>query len=104
MLLHPHCWLDPRFRHIRLSVNRSGRKQARIVVPTGKVLRQSAAATTGEITSPLAITYRPRKPRATVIDPFAAYLRERVKAYRGLTGRRFFREINDLGYSGGYGR
>jgi transposase len=46
--------------------------------------------------------YGPRKPRATVIDPFAAYLRERVKAYPGLTARRLFREIKDLGYSGGY--
>jgi len=46
--------------------------------------------------------YGPRKPRATVIDPFAAYLRERVQAYPGLTARRLFREIKDLGYSGGY--
>ena len=45
--------------------------------------------------------YGPRKPRATVIDPFAAYLRERVQAYPGLTAR-LFREIKDLGYSGGY--
>lgn len=46
--------------------------------------------------------YGPRKPRATVIDPFAAYLRERVQTYPGLTARRLFREIRDLGYSGGY--
>jgi len=46
--------------------------------------------------------YGPRKPRATVVDPFAAYLRERVQAYPGLTARRLFREIKDLGYSGGY--
>lgn len=46
--------------------------------------------------------YGPRKPRATVIDPFAAYLRERVQAYPGLTARRLFREIKDLGYFGGY--
>ena len=46
--------------------------------------------------------YGPRKPRATVIDPFAAYLRERVQAYPGVTARRLFRETKDLGYSSGY--
>ncbi|WP_267880152.1 tyrosine-type recombinase/integrase [Sinorhizobium meliloti] len=51
---------------------------------------------------PEAPVYGPRKPRATVIDPFAAYLRERVQTYPGLTARRLFREIRDLGYSGGY--
>ncbi len=34
--------------------------------------------------------YGPRKPRATVIDPFASYLRERVKSYPGLTGIGYF--------------
>jgi transposase len=46
--------------------------------------------------------YGPRKPRATVIDPFVGYLRERVKAYPGLTGSRLFREIKERGYVGGY--
>jgi len=46
--------------------------------------------------------YGPRKPRATVIDPFASYLRERVKAYPGLTGSRLLRELRDRGYAGGY--
>lgn len=46
--------------------------------------------------------YGPRKPRATVIDPFASYLRERVKAYPGLTGSRLFRELRERGYKGGY--
>jgi transposase len=46
--------------------------------------------------------YGPRKPRSTVIDPFATYLRERVKAYPGLTGSRLFREIKERGYVGGY--
>jgi transposase len=46
--------------------------------------------------------YGPRKPRAAVIDPFATYLRERVKAYPGLTGSRLFREIKERGYTGGY--
>ena len=31
--------------------------------------------------------YGPRKPRQTVIDPFTAYLRERVTRFPGLTGK-----------------
>lgn len=46
--------------------------------------------------------YGPREPRATVIDPFTAYLRERVAAYPGLSGRRLLRELKDRGYAGGY--
>ncbi|GES53732.1 IS21 family transposase [Rhizobium dioscoreae] len=46
--------------------------------------------------------YGPRKPRVTVIDPFASYLRERVKSYPGLTGSRLFRELRERGYTGGY--
>ncbi len=46
--------------------------------------------------------YGPRKPRATVIDPFASYLRERVKTYLGLTGSRLLRELRERGYTGGY--
>ncbi|MQT13082.1 IS21 family transposase [Segnochrobactrum spirostomi] len=46
--------------------------------------------------------YGPRKPRQTVLDPFTAYLRERVAAYPGLTGQRLFREIKERGYDGGY--
>ncbi len=46
--------------------------------------------------------YGPRKPRQAVIDPFAAYLRERVTRYPGLTGSRLFRELKGLGYRGGY--
>lgn len=46
--------------------------------------------------------YGPRQPRQTVIDPFTAYLRERVANYPALTGRRLFRELKDHGYAGGY--
>ena len=46
--------------------------------------------------------YGPRKPRETVIDPFTAYLRDRVARYPGLTGKRLFRELKELGYGGGY--
>ncbi len=47
-------------------------------------------------------TYGPRQPRPTRLDPFAGYLRERVKAYPGLTGARLLRELKELGYTGGY--
>ena len=46
--------------------------------------------------------YGPRKPRQRLIDPFVAYLRERVMAYPGLTGRRLLRELRERGYEGGY--
>ncbi len=47
-------------------------------------------------------TYGPRQPRPTLLDPFAGYLRERVKAYPGLTGARLLRELKELRYTGGY--
>jgi transposase len=46
--------------------------------------------------------YGPRKPRRRRIDPFVGYLRERVVAYPGLTGRRLLRELRERGYEGGY--
>jgi transposase len=46
--------------------------------------------------------YGPRKPRQRLLDPFVAYLRERVTAYPGLTARRLWRELRDRGYTGGY--
>ena len=44
---------------------------------------------------------RDRRRRAA-LDPFEAYLRERIAAYPQLTGRRLLREIRELGYDGGY--
>jgi transposase len=46
--------------------------------------------------------YGPRQPRPRRIDPFVPYLRERVAAWPGLTGRRLFRELKERGYQGGY--
>ena len=37
-----------------------------------------------------------------MIGPFVLYLRERVTAYPGLTGRRLWRELRERGYPGGY--
>ena len=47
-------------------------------------------------------TYGPRKPRPAKLDPFTAYLRERVNAYPGLTGARLLRELRERGYQGSY--
>jgi transposase len=44
----------------------------------------------------------PRRPRSTVVTPFAPYLRQRIAAFPELTGSRLLREIKELGYSGGY--
>jgi len=46
--------------------------------------------------------YGPRQPRPRRLDPFTTYLRERTTAYPGLTGSRMWRELKELGYSGGY--
>src|SRR5689334_8781548 len=46
--------------------------------------------------------YGPRQPRATVVMPFAPYLRERIEAFPELNGSRLLREIKELGYAGGY--
>ena len=45
--------------------------------------------------------YKPREARPTLIEPFAAYLRERVMAWPELSGARLLREIRELGYRGG---
>jgi transposase len=46
--------------------------------------------------------YGPRAPRPRAIEPFEAYLRERVLSFPDLTGARLLREIKQMGYAGGY--
>jgi transposase len=46
--------------------------------------------------------YGPRRDRPRLLAAYEAYLRARVKAYPGLTGRRLLREVRALGYGGGY--
>ena len=46
--------------------------------------------------------YGPRQPRATLLDPFTGYLRERVSTFPGLSGARLWRELRDRGYQGCY--
>ena len=46
--------------------------------------------------------YGPRDPRPRLLGPYEDYLRERMRACPGLSGRRLLREIAVLGYAGGY--
>jgi transposase len=46
--------------------------------------------------------YGPRQPKATKLQPFEWYLRERLEAVPELTGRRLLRELAAMGYDGGY--
>ena len=46
--------------------------------------------------------YGPRPPKPRLIEPFEAYLRERVTAWPDLSGMRLLREIRERGYTGGY--
>ena len=46
--------------------------------------------------------YKPREPGPSLLGPFEAFLRERVGRFPDLTGRRLWREIRDLGFTGAY--
>lgn len=46
--------------------------------------------------------YKPREPASSPLAPFAAFLRERIARFPELTGRRLWREVRDLGFTGGY--
>ena len=46
--------------------------------------------------------YGPRLPRPRVLEPYEDYLCQRVASFPDLSGRRLLREIEDLGYQGGY--
>jgi transposase len=46
--------------------------------------------------------YGPRAPKPRLLEPFEAYLRERMTAWPDLTGKRLLREIKERGYTGGY--
>ena len=46
--------------------------------------------------------YGPRDPRPRLLEPYERYLSEKIRDCPGLSGRRLFREITALGYTGGY--
>jgi transposase len=45
--------------------------------------------------------YGPREPRARIMEPYEAYVQERLSAYPQLSIARVLREIRALGYPGG---
>ena len=45
--------------------------------------------------------YGPRQPRERLLEPFEAYLRERISAFPDLSGQRLLREIKGHGYKPG---
>src|SRR3978361_1293831 len=47
-------------------------------------------------------TYGPRRTRASQLQAFEPYRRQRLAAFPQLTGRRLHRELRELGYGGGY--
>jgi transposase len=47
-------------------------------------------------------SYGPRPARGSQLDPYTAYLRERLTLYPELTGVRLLAELRDRGYAGGY--
>jgi transposase len=47
-------------------------------------------------------TYAPRPPAPSPLAPIEAFLRERVGRFPDLTGRRLWREMRELGFTGGY--
>ena len=50
----------------------------------------------------VAPVYGPRPPRPRALEPFEAYLRERVLTFPELSGARLLREIRQMSYEGGY--
>lgn len=46
--------------------------------------------------------YGPRQPRPRLLEPYEDYLRGRITNFPDLSGRRLLREIEALGYNGGY--
>jgi len=49
-----------------------------------------------------ALCYGPRAARDSVLEPYRAYLTERVGAFPDLSGRRLLREIRELCYPASY--
>jgi transposase len=50
----------------------------------------------------VAPVYGPRSPRPRMVEPYEAYLRERVLSFPELSGARLLPEIRQMGYAGGY--
>lgn len=82
-----------------LDLNRQGLSVSEIARQTGRDRKTVAKYIERGLEPPV---YSPRPSRATLLEPYHAYLRQRVAAYPGLSGRRLLREIRDNGYTGSY--
>jgi transposase len=82
-----------------LDLHRQGLTIAEIARQTGQDRKTVRKYIARGLVAP---SYGPRQPRPRRLDPYTAYLRDRIAAYPGLTARRLFREIRELGYDGGY--
>jgi transposase len=82
-----------------LDLHRQGLSVSEIARQTGRDRKTISKYIERGLEAP---AYTPRPTTTTLLAPFHAYLRARVAAYPGLTGRRLFREIKENGYAGGY--
>jgi transposase len=82
-----------------LDLHRQGLTIAAIARETGQDRKTVRKYIARGLVAPV---YGPREPRPTVLDPYKAYVRERLMAYPGLSSRRLHREIRDRGYTGCY--
>ena len=77
-----------------LDLHRQGLSVAAIARETGKDAKTIRRYIGHGLEPPV---YRPRSPQACRLDPYKAYLQERITAYPQLSGRRLLREVRDLG-------
>jgi transposase len=82
-----------------LELHRQGLSVAAIARETGRDAKTIRRYIARGLEPP---AYRPRPPQACRLDPYKAYLQERIAAYPQLSGRRLLRDIRALGYDGGY--
>jgi transposase len=82
-----------------LELHRQGLSVAAIARETGRDVKTIRRYIARGLEPP---AYGPRPPRACRLDPYKAYLQERIAAYPQLSGRRLLRDIRDLGYGGAY--
>ena len=106
----PACWLHGGLHY-----------RGRVLDRERKVIRDPRTATQGLAISAIArrtdlnrktvrkhlaqglqtLRYGPRTPRPQLLDPYRAYLRDRIEEYPLLRATRLLREIRELGYPGG---
>jgi len=83
-----------------LELHRQGLSISDIARRTGKDRKTVRKYIEGGVVSPPAYKSRPR--RVSPLEPFKAFVRQRLLEWPELTGRRVMREIQALGYLGGY--